>query len=152
MLKENNIVPSDFVFDEVYNFKKDNITNLAFALNNKSINLGKLAMFRLQLRDDFGAMWLSDYVDNYLKDINVGFEKVKAPIIGADGNVFNLIGICSRALKEKGYREQAKELQERVTSSKSYDEALQVMMEYVEPTDQYGNGFEDCDLDNDIYI
>ena len=31
------------------------------------------------------------------------FEKVDAPIIGADGNVFNLIGICSRELKNNGY-------------------------------------------------
>lgn len=28
--------------------------------------MGKLAIFRLQLREEFGAMWLSDYIDNYL--------------------------------------------------------------------------------------
>ena len=31
------------------------------------------------------------------------FNKVDAKIIGADGNVFNLIGICQRALRKNGY-------------------------------------------------
>jgi len=35
----------------------------------------------------------------------------------------------------------------RVTSSKSYDEALQIMCEYVNPISQY-----DMDFDSDIYI
>ena len=59
--------------------------------------------------------------------INKNFEKVDAPIIGADGNVFNLIGICQRSLKENGYQKEAKELGDRVTSSKSYDEALNML-------------------------
>lgn len=61
------------------------------------------------------------------------FEKVDAKIIGVDGNVFNLIGICQKALRKEGYENEAKELYERVTSSGSYDEALQIMMEYVNP-------------------
>ena len=35
-------------------------------------------------------------------------KKPKAKIIGADGNVFNLMGICSRALKDNGYEEESK--------------------------------------------
>lgn len=59
-------------------------------------------------------------------------KKPKAKMIGEDGNVFNLIGIASRALKKEGLKEQAEEMKNRVFSSGSYDEALQIMMEYVE--------------------
>lgn len=62
-------------------------------------------------------------------------KKPVAPIMGADGNVFNLIGICSRALKKAGYKEQADEMTNRIQNSKSYDEALSIMMEYVDPVD-----------------
>jgi len=29
-------------------------------------------MFRLKIRESFGAMWLSDYINNgYIKDVNI---------------------------------------------------------------------------------
>ena len=62
-------------------------------------------------------------------------EKVKAPIVGADGNIFNLIGISSKALKREGFYKEADELATRVMESKSYDEALNIIMEYVDPVD-----------------
>ena len=34
-------------------------------------------------------------------------QKPKAAIIGADGNIFNLLGIAQKALKDHGQREQA---------------------------------------------
>ncbi len=72
MLKDEGIVNDSFSFDEVYSFKNDDLTNMAFALNSKDLNMGKLAMFRLKIRENFGAMWLSDYIDNgYIKDINI---------------------------------------------------------------------------------
>jgi len=55
------------------------------------------------------------------------------PLVGADGNVFNLMGIAARTLKENYRPEAAKEMRERVTSCGSYDEALAIMMEYVNP-------------------
>jgi hypothetical protein len=58
--------------------------------------------------------------------------KPKVQLVGKDGNVFNLIGICSKALKRAGQHEEAKELQNRVMSCGSYDEALCIMLEYVE--------------------
>lgn len=61
------------------------------------------------------------------------FEKVDAKILGADSNVFTLIGICQRALRDNKYDKEAEELYERVTNSKSYDEALNIMLEYVNP-------------------
>ncbi len=59
-------------------------------------------------------------------------EKPKCKMIGADGNVFNLIGIASKALKKSGMSEEAKEMQTRVMSCGSYNDALCIMMEYVE--------------------
>lgn len=72
LFKENGIIPSSFSFDEIYSFDNNDLTNMAFALNSKDIDMGKLALFRLKIRDQFGAMWLSDYIDNgYIKDINI---------------------------------------------------------------------------------
>lgn len=70
MLKDAQITPQNFKFNEVYSFDNKNLTNLVFSLNNKDINMGKLAIFRLQIREVFGAMWLSDYIDNNLEDIS----------------------------------------------------------------------------------
>lgn len=77
------------------------------------------------------------------------FKKVDAQIIGADGNVFNLIGICQKALKKNGYYDEASELISRVTNSHSYDEALQIMCEYVNPISVYD--FDEMNL-NEIDI
>ncbi len=59
-------------------------------------------------------------------------EKPKCPLIGANGNIFNLLGMASRMLRENGMKEQAKEMQSRVTASGSYSEALNILGEYVE--------------------
>ena len=59
-------------------------------------------------------------------------EKPKCPLLNADGNIFNLLGMASRTLRENGMREQAKEMQSRVTASGSYSEALNILGEYVE--------------------
>jgi len=58
-----------------------------------------------------------------------------------------LIGICQRELKRNGYREKAQELIERVTSSKSFDEALQIMTEYVNPVSEFGMDEDEFDID-----
>ncbi len=58
-------------------------------------------------------------------------RKPVVQLVGQDGNVFNLVGICSRALKKAGLRENAKTMQERVFKSGSYEEALSIMGEYV---------------------
>jgi len=59
-------------------------------------------------------------------------EKPKCPLIGSDGNIFCLLGMASRTLRENGMKEQAKEMQSRVTASGSYSEALNILGEYVE--------------------
>jgi len=58
-------------------------------------------------------------------------KKPIVKLIGEDGNVFNLMGICSRALKKAGQGEEAKELVTKITTTaKSYHEALAMMMDY----------------------
>ena len=51
---------------------------------------------------------------------------------GENGNIYNLLGIASRALKKVSQRDKATEMRSRVTKSKSYDEASLIIMEYVE--------------------
>lgn len=53
-------------------------------------------------------------------------------LIGEDGNIFNLVGIASRALRRAGLVAEAKEMSDKVFTSTSYDHALQIIMEYVE--------------------
>ncbi len=56
--------------------------------------------------------------------------KPRVKLVGQNGNVYNLLGLCLRALREAGQHEQAEELQKRVYAAHSYDEALVLMMEY----------------------
>lgn len=57
-------------------------------------------------------------------------KKPIAKIVGQDGNVFNLIGICAKALRAAGMNDKVKEMQEKIFAAKSYDEALSIMSEY----------------------
>ena len=60
-------------------------------------------------------------------------EKPLCPIIGANGNIFNILGIASRTLKYNGMTEKAAEMYNRVTSSGSYEEALCIITDYITP-------------------
>ncbi len=58
--------------------------------------------------------------------------KPKCKLTGADGNIFNLIGLARKALREAGQRDKGEEMTNRVYEAKSYDEALKTIMEYVD--------------------
>ena len=58
--------------------------------------------------------------------------KIKVNLIGEDGNIFNLVGIVSREMRCNGLEELASEIRNRVFNSESYDNALQIIMEYVD--------------------
>ena len=71
-------------------------------------------MWRLQTHEMFGGKWLSDYVPNRLGGFVTEEQsrervKPKCPLIGKDGNIYNLMGIASNTLKYSGQREAAKE-------------------------------------------
>ena len=70
-------------------------------------------------------------------------EKPDCPLIGADGNIFNLMGMASKTLKRNGMPDEAKKMCERVQGSGSYDAALNTIMEYVNPVSQ--EEFEQAD-------
>ncbi|AWI06722.1 hypothetical protein [Clostridium drakei] len=58
-------------------------------------------------------------------------DKPACKLVGENGNIFNLIGIASRALKRAGQADKAKEMSEKIMKCGSYDEALQIIMNYV---------------------
>jgi len=58
-------------------------------------------------------------------------SKPECKLVGTDGNVFALIKKVEKTLIQAGMREEAEEFKTRVMETKSYNEALQVMGEYV---------------------
>ena len=78
-------------------------------------------------------------------------NKPKVKLVGQDGNIFNILSIASRALKEAGYADEAKEMQTRVFASDSYEEALAIVLLYVDDDDEYE--CEECGsvIDSDDY-
>ncbi len=78
-------------------------------------------------------------------------KRPKCPIIGADSNIFDIMGIASRTLRRNDMAGEAKEMCKRITSSGSYDEALGIIMEYVEPCseEEVREEFEEIDMSMD---
>lgn len=120
--------------DAVRVFQHDGLTNLLFLFEGVSLDVGKLAMWRLQTHEQFGGTWLSDYVPNRLG----GFiqeqrpAKPKMELLGRDGNIFSIMGTASQLLQMAGMHDQNKEMIDRVTSCDDYDQALHIISEYVE--------------------
>lgn len=140
MLTDKGILLDNTKFEHVSVFQNDGVTCILYPLEDVHLDIGKLAMWRLQSYTAFAGTWLSDYVDNKLG----GFEpeqnkaeKVKpdCALIRTDGNVFSILGMASRTLKQNGMADEAKEMCSRVTSSGSYCEALNIIGEYVKITD-----------------
>ena len=114
MLTKAGILKDGCQFENVAAFQHGELTCLLYPFDDVKLDIGKLALWRLQTHEVYGGTWLSDFVPNYLG----GFietpealaDKPDCPLIGADGNIFNLLGIASRTLREHGLKEQAKEL------------------------------------------
>lgn len=66
ILTEEGILLDGDSFRDIYTFKHDGLTNMLFSMEGVNLNLGKLAMWRLQSRETFGGTWLSDYLPNRL--------------------------------------------------------------------------------------
>ena len=137
LLQDNGILLHGDRFQEVSVFRHNERTNLLFDFDGVRLDIEKLAIWRLQTYSQFGGTWLSDYVENQLG----GFaeqkkEKLDCQLIGQDGNIFNLIGIASRTLRQNGQAEEAKEMQRRITGGDchSYYDALGIIGEYVNIT------------------
>lgn len=135
LLTEAGILRDGSRFASVSTFQHDGLTCLLFPFENVKLDMGRLAMWRIQTHSQFGGTWLSDYVPNRLG----GFEKEQAPrqkpkmkLLGHDGNIFALMGTASQLLQMAGMYDQNKEMIDRVTSCKDYYKALNIISEYVE--------------------
>lgn len=112
MLTKAGILKDGCQFENVAAFQHGELTCLLYPFDDVKLDIGKLALWRLQTHEVYDGTWLSDFVPNYLG----GFietpealaDKPDCPLIGADGNIFNLLGIASRTLREHGLKEQAK--------------------------------------------
>lgn len=129
-------------------FENEGLTNLLFPFSEDvKLNIGKLAMWRLQTHSGFGGKWLSDYVDNrlggFIPEKSSEQEKPDCKLIGEDGNIFNLMGIASRTLRQNGMADEAVEMRDRIRVSGSYDEALCIIGEYVNITG--GDDLDECE-------
>lgn len=154
MLTEGNILLNGSRFEKAFVFQNEDRTNLFLPFEDVKLDIGKLAIWRLNTRGYFGSMWRSDYVDNRLGgplEENAPAQKPDCPLIGQDGNIFNLMGIAIRTLKEHGMEEQAREMRSRIMESGSYDKALVIIGDYVnitsidEADEDFGEGM-DMDL------
>ena len=80
MLTESEILRNGSRFEKAYTFNNDNLTCLLFPFDGVQLDVGKLAMWRLETRETFGSTWLTDYVDNRLNGFvnEETFESVPA--------------------------------------------------------------------------
>ena len=129
MLTKSGILQNESRFEKVYSFNNGNLTCLLFPFKEgMSIEMGRLAMWRLQTHPHFGGTWLSDYVPNrlggFLQEQEQRIVKPDCPLIGRDGNIYNLLGIAGQTLREHGMEDQAMEMFQRVTQCQSYDSAM----------------------------
>ena len=126
---------STFHTENVTVFQHDDRTCLLFPFEGVKLDMGKLAMWRLQTHDQFGGTWLSDYVPNRLG----GFvqsqrppQKPKMELLDQDGNIYAILGRASMLLKEAGMRDQIDEMFQRCAASGDYYKALHIISEYVD--------------------
>ena len=68
MLTESGILQNDNRFEKAYSFKNGDLTCLLFPFEDVQLDVGKLAIWRLRTREDFGSTWLSDYIVNNLEE------------------------------------------------------------------------------------
>jgi hypothetical protein len=59
-------------------------------------------------------------------------RKPRAKLVGANANVFNLAAIAARALEDAGRGDEVREMGKRIFHASSYDEALNIIQEYVD--------------------
>ena len=139
ILTKADILLDGTKFENVSIFNQNGLTNILFPFDETvHADTGKLTMWRLATHNDFGGTWLSDYVANNLGGFETEQkEKIKpdCPLINQDGNIFNLMGIASRTLRQNGMSDEAHEMCDRIQKSGNYYEALGIIGEYVNITD-----------------
>ena len=72
MLTDKRILLDDTKFENASVFQNDGVTCILCPFEDVHLDIGKLAMWRLQSYTAFAGMWLSDYVDNRLGGFEAG--------------------------------------------------------------------------------
>ena len=123
-----------FKLEDVSLFQHGESTCLLFPFEGVELDVGRLAVWRIQTHERFGGTWLSDYVPNRLG----GFvhepprQKPTMSLTGMDGNIFAVMGKASSLLKEAGMGDLVSHMVQRVTTCGDYSKALNIISEYVE--------------------
>ena len=129
----NKVAVKSGYYFEIFN-KEEIPTTLAKTKQKVKINNIQYDLYQGMSLDDerkiddmFGDR-MGYSIDDYI------VEKPKCKLVG-EGNIYNLMGIASRALKKNGLEEEAKEMFNKITTeAKSYNEALCIIMDYVDVT------------------
>lgn len=120
-------------------FQNTQIKNVVLCLDNDTAGISATERISANLRGQGYCVTtdipkMKDWNEQLLNERNMimnNSSKPNCPLIGADGNIFNLMGIASRTLKENDMADQAKEMCTQIINSGSYAEALNVIGEYV---------------------
>ena len=139
LFTDEGILKNGSRFENISVFQNGSLTNILFPFEDSlELDMGKLAMWRLRSHEQFGGTWLSDYVPNklggFVDELSPERHKPDCKLIGEDGNVFNLMGLAAKTLRQSGMSAEATEMTERITGCGSYDEALGIIGEYVNIT------------------
>lgn len=144
MLTEEGVLLNGSLFkaEDVSLFQHGELICLLFPFERVELNPCRFAVWRIQTHSRFGGTWLSDYVPNKLGGFLKEQQKPErfrpsCPLIGQNGNIFNLVSIAAGTLREYGMDAEAKELTDRIMGGQchSYEEALAILTDYVQPTD-----------------
>lgn len=69
LFTEEKLLLNGTKFENIYAFENEGLTNLLFPFNDSAtLDMGRLAIWRLRSHEQFGGTWLSDYVPNRLSD------------------------------------------------------------------------------------
>ena len=130
----NKVAVKSGYYFEIFN-KEEIPTTLAKTKQKVKINNIQYDLYQGMSLDDERKIddMFGDRMGYSMDDYIV--EKPKCKLVGEDGNIYNLMGIASRALKKNGLEEEAKEMFNKITTeAKSYNEALCIIMDYVDVT------------------
>lgn len=103
-LNEDIILLNSSRFENGYVFKNDGVTCIFFPFDDVNCDIGKMAVWRIKTHSLFCGTWFTDYVNNRLGDFTEEVQKKKphCPLENEDGNIFNVMGLATKALRRAG--------------------------------------------------
>ena len=64
LLTDEGVLQNGSEFTEYYTFQHEGLTNILFSMDHVDLDIGRLAVWRIQTHEVFGGYWLSDYLPN----------------------------------------------------------------------------------------